>query len=88
MISEKYNTRLDIRENREKSLNEVKNKKNEEENLNVDKSKKKLYPLEKTIDDMIANINILLQNEVKNNFIYNFIFRKLIQLNLNLFIIN
>ena len=88
MISEKYNTRLDIRENREKSLNEVKNKKNEEENLNVDKSKKKLYPLEKTIDDMIANINILLQNEVKNNFIYNFNFRKLIQLNLNLFIIN
>ena len=88
MISEKYNTRLDIRENREKSLNEVKNKKNEEDNLNVDKSKKKLYPLEKTIDDMIANINILLQNEVKNNFINNFNFRKLIQLNLNLFIIN
>ena len=63
MTSEKSNTNLDIREN---FLNDLKIKSIAETEFHGKKNKKKIkrYPLEKTVDDIIEKINIILKNEV------------------------
>jgi hypothetical protein len=63
MTSEKSNTNLNIREN---FLNDLKIKSIVEEEFHCKKNKKKIkrYPLEKTVDDIIEKINIILKNEV------------------------
>ena len=64
MTSEKSNTNLDIREN---FLNDLKIKNIAETEFHGKKNRKKIikrYPLEKTVDDIIDKINIILKNEV------------------------
>ncbi len=63
MTSEKSNINLDIREN---FINDLKNKSIEKAGFHDKKNKKKIkrYPLEKTVDDIIDKINIILKNEV------------------------
>lgn len=66
MISEKSTTNLDIRET---FLNDFKNKSITETEFHAKKNKKKIikrYPLEKTVDDIIDKINIILKNEVSS----------------------
>ena len=63
MTSEKSNY-LDIREN---FINDFKVKSIEEREFHGKKNKRKVikrYPLEKTVDDIIDKINIILKNEV------------------------
>ena len=64
MSSEKSNANLDIREN---LLSDLKIKSIEETEFHGKKNRKKIikrYPLEKTVDDIIDKINIILKNEV------------------------
>ncbi len=64
MTSEKSNTNLDIREH---FINDFKAKSIEEREFHGKKNKRKVikrYPLEKTVDDIIDKINIILKNEV------------------------
>ena len=56
-------------------LNDDVNNKIEKKNIKEEKAKKKnkRYPMEKTVDDSIKKLNILLQNEVSVFFIIRFL---------------
>lgn len=64
MITEKNNTQM---EKEKKPLNNIELNKIEEKNVKQRKNKKKSlkrFSMEKTVDESISKINILLQNEV------------------------
>lgn len=72
MLKEKSNNQIEIKENSlyEKEKENDENKK-EEKKIVKQKGKKrhsKRFPMEKTVDETIEKINILLQNEVIYNF--------------------
>ena len=69
MLTEKNNTKIEKEKN---LLNNIKLNKKEEKNVNRPKSQKrplKRFSMEKTVDESISKINLLLQNEV--NYIFN-----------------
>ena len=64
MITEKNNTQMEKEKN---PLNNIELNKIEEKNVKQRKNKKKplkRFSMEKTVDESISKINILLQNEV------------------------
>ena len=64
MITEKNNTQMEKEKN---PLNNIESNKIEEKNVKQRKNKKKSlkrFSMEKTVDESISKINILLQNEV------------------------